>query len=117
MTDAKSPAELADQAAEAIRALNHKLISGGLTYPADAYDTIGTLRTLADRLPQSLGLIARWLGQEHDRGAIGHDSGGDAGEYILATADALGRAQEDAELLAAALDVAQQAAGGLKAVS
>jgi hypothetical protein len=114
MTDEKPPAELADQAAEAIRALNHKLISGGLAYPADAYDTIGALRTLADRLPQSLGLIARWLGYEHDRCAITHDSG-DAGEYILATADALGRAQEDAELLAAALDGAQQAAGGLKA--
>lgn len=114
MTDATTPAEVADQAAEAIRQLNHKLIGAGLTYPADAYETIGNLRTLTDRLPQALGLIAKWLQQEHDRGTIAHDSGGDVSEYALAVVDALRRAQEDAELLATALDGAHQSAAGLK---
>lgn len=45
MTGDPSPAELAEVAAEAIRAANHATFpgAGGLTWPSDAYDVIASL--------------------------------------------------------------------------
>jgi hypothetical protein len=115
MTDTKSPANIADQAAEAIRMLNHQLLGSDLQYPSDAYDVIGNLRILADRLPQALGLIGSFLQQQHERGAIRGDSSADPGPYVAAAVDALRRAREDAEVMTEALDVAHEASSGLKA--
>jgi hypothetical protein len=53
---ARTPAELADVAAEGIRSLNHALYAG-FTYPGDAYSTVGELSRLASMLPQALTMI------------------------------------------------------------
>jgi hypothetical protein len=56
---ALSPARLASDAAEAVRALNDATRPGtsGLIYPADAYDVTGALGLLASRLPQALAQL------------------------------------------------------------
>jgi hypothetical protein len=114
MNDAKSADDVADQAAEAIRKLNHQLLGGGLEYPADCYDLIGSLHALAARLPQALGLVATWLEREQAAGNLGHVSGDDAGQYALAAAEALRRAGDDATVMAEALETAHAASGGIK---
>src|SRR5262245_33576321 len=38
----------------------------------------------------------QWLIAEHRAGRVAHDHGGDAGEYVQALVDALGRARENA---------------------
>jgi hypothetical protein len=61
-----SPAALAADAAEAVRALNHATLpgSGGLAFPADAYDVTGALSLLASRLPQALAQLLAFLQAE-----------------------------------------------------
>jgi uncharacterized protein YbjT (DUF2867 family) len=114
MTDAKSPPEVADQAAEAIRELNHQLRQGALQYAADVYEVVGSLKTASGRLPQLFGAMATWLEREQAAGRLGHVSGQDAGEYALAAADALRRAGDDAMLMTEAPENAHSAASGLK---
>lgn len=68
--------ELAEQAAEAIRSLNHLTMPGrDLQYPADVYKIVGSLRTMAQHLPQLFGELAKFLIAEANAGRIGHDSG------------------------------------------
>jgi hypothetical protein len=56
---AKTPAQLADDAAEAIRAINHRTMSSGddWQYPGDAYSVVGNLSQVAMMLPQALDQI------------------------------------------------------------
>jgi hypothetical protein len=65
MTDPKTPAQLADQAAEAIRAINHLTMSrrNGWEYPGDAYSVVGNLSQMAMMLPQALDQIGALIGQ------------------------------------------------------
>lgn len=62
---AKTPAQLADDAGEAVRAINHLTLSprDGWWYPGDAYSVIGNLAHMAGMLPQAItqtrSLIAR----------------------------------------------------------
>lgn len=60
------PAALAGDAAEAVRTLNHATLpgSGGLVFPADAYDVTGALSLLASRLPQALAQLLAFLQAE-----------------------------------------------------
>lgn len=73
MTDNRDPESLADQAAEAIRAINHATASpkaeGGYVYPAELYSVVMTLSHMASMLPQLLQQASRWLEHqdEHDR--------------------------------------------------
>lgn len=55
----ETPAQLATQAAEAIRSINHLTMSpgDGWTYPSDAYSVVGELSRLAMMLPQALDQI------------------------------------------------------------
>lgn len=67
---------LAGQAAEAVRALNHRTRpgAGALTYPAEADDVVADLACLAARLPQLLGQLAGWLHAEAQHGRLRVDS-------------------------------------------
>ena len=115
MTDAKTPAQLADQAAEAVRALNH--LTGtpqaDWEYPADAYSVIGNLEAMAQRLPQLYGQISRFLQRLADEDHIRSDRGGNGAEEVAAAIDGLTRAAEDATAMAAALDTVHSALGPL----
>jgi hypothetical protein len=95
---------LAEDAAEAIRALAHatRPARGGLTYPADAYELLGTLGLLAARLPQVLAQTSTFLTTELQAGRVVIVAGDQAGNPAVVIGEA-----------AAILDRAGAAAGGL----
>ena len=115
-----TPAEaraLADDASEAIRALNHATHPAdwcpGLLHPADAYAVLGALHELVYRLPQLFAHISAFLQRllQHDVIAI------DGGDYVDDSLGAIGTASnelegpatEAARRMAVALDAARQA--------
>ena len=72
------PDEYADQAAEAIRSLNHATINGrGYVYPADVDAVIAHLSATTYGMLQSVSQMQRWLFSEADRGRVRHDQGED----------------------------------------
>jgi hypothetical protein len=106
------PARLAEDAAEAVRALNHATLPGaaGLAYPADAYEIAGSLAVLAARLPQALAQLAGFLQAEADAGRIAIVAGEHAGDpdaAITAARSCLEAAAGAAGQLQRALDAAQ----------
>lgn len=60
---AKTPAQLADTAGDAIRALNHVTLSTrpDWEYPGDAYSVVGNLAYMAGMLPQAIEQIAQHI--------------------------------------------------------
>lgn len=106
------PAALADEAAESVRALNHATLpgTGGLVFPADAYDVTGALSLLASRLPQALAQLLAFLQTEAAAGRVVIVSGDHAGDpaAVLANVTAsLDIAVASARRLHQALDTAQ----------
>ena len=68
--DDKTANELAGDAAESIRGLNHLTRdAGSLHYPSDVYRVLGSLQSLAGRLPQALTQMERllhgWVEDDH----------------------------------------------------
>jgi hypothetical protein len=82
-------ARCADTAAEAVRALNHATVftDGGLTGPGDVYDVLGSLATLAARLPQALSQLQAFLTREHTAGRVQILDGQHTGDPAAAIAD------------------------------
>ena len=118
MPESRTPAEVADEIAEGVRTLNYMTGAGQsveLEYPADLYSVVANLKIAAQRLPQLFDQMGRWLTAEHAAGRVAHDRGDDAGEYVQAVVDALGRASQDAETLSASLDTSHELSSGLKA--
>ena len=79
----KTPAELADDAAEAIRRLNHATIhfapaAEGYGYAGDVDEMLANLLVLVDRLPQALRQASSWLVKEAQAGRVRHDAHFDA---------------------------------------
>jgi hypothetical protein len=112
VTGPASPAELAGQAAETVRALNHATLPGtaGLEYPADAYEVTGQLSLLAARLPQALAQILAFLTEQESNGAITVVAGehaGDPAAMLAAVTGDLDAAAASARRLHQALDDAQ----------
>lgn len=105
--------QLADTAAEAVRALNYATLpgQGGLTYPGDAYDLLAGLGTLAERLPQLCQQVARWLTDEQRAGHLVEGAHGPCGGSdalaVAHAADALSRAAGSAVVLRGMLGRAQ----------
>lgn len=111
MTD-RTPAQLADDAAEAIRALNHitRVRQAGWEHPGEAYSTVGSLYEAAARLPQAIGQIHALMRSLEDSGRLRSDK--DTLEQDLAyTYSALEEARDTAVRLGAALSRAQQGLG------
>lgn len=108
---------IADDASEAIRALNHATLPAdgcpGLQYPSDAYVLLGALAQLAQRLPQLLEQISAFLQRELQLDLVTVDGGKFAGDPLAAIGTAChqleGGASQAARRLADALDAAQQA--------
>jgi hypothetical protein len=72
-----TPQELADQAAEAVRDLNHATqgAKGNLTFPGDAYEVVASLKTLTQRLPQSFEQLSVFLRKLDKTDAVTADHG------------------------------------------
>ena len=115
----KSARMRADEAAEAIRALNYATLpregAPGLEYPGDVYEIVASLKTAVQRMPQLFGQLSLWLGQQHAVGKVAHDSGQDAAEYVREVRYWLDTAETCAGELAGALGNAHNASAGLKA--
>jgi len=115
----QKPATLADQAAEAIRVLNHATLPRRslLEYPSDVYDVLGALSILVERLVQTFGQLTRFLGDELGAGRVIAVEGQPfAGSPAVAVMDAvhwLEQASQAAVELCDALSNAQQATAGL----
>lgn len=118
MPESRTPVQVADEIAEAVRTLNYMTGAGRsveLEYPGDLYSVVAELKIAAQRMPQLFDQMGRWLAAEHRAGRVAHDRGQDPSEYVDAVADALRRAGEDATTLAASLDTAHEMSSGLKA--
>ena len=101
--------ELAEQAAEALRELNHRTRDArAFTGPAELYRLVGELALLAGRLPQLLDQLDRWLRAEHDVGRIRADARADPGRIIAAAGAELADAGDAAHDLAHVLAAARQ---------
>jgi hypothetical protein len=108
---ADSPREtlaLARAAARAVRSLNHATLgSGGLDWPADAYELIGELSLAAAGLPQLLAQVGRWLASALQAGRLGCDDGTDPGTAVGGARLSLSGARASAAALARHLGQAQ----------
>lgn len=97
-----APVDVAEQAAEAIRALNHATRHPDVwTWPCDLAATLGELRALAERLPQTFAQVASWLDAASNARTLGHDQGEEnTGVAVLISWAALNSAVHHASQLA-----------------
>lgn len=74
MTD-KPPTQHADDADEAIRAINHLTMSPRDNWaPGDVYDLIGPLAQMAAKLPQALEQASQLIDQLNEKGRLRSDN-------------------------------------------
>ncbi|MDQ0689011.1 hypothetical protein QFZ56_008057 [Streptomyces achromogenes] len=99
MTD-KTPAKLADEAAEAIRAINH-LTQGSprddWEYPGDVYSLVANLSQMAMMLPQALEQASHLMNKLNEGGHLRSDKDTldqDLGEVFYGLDDARNAAQK-----------------------
>jgi hypothetical protein len=105
-------------AADAVRAFNHRTgtqfdpDSESWWYAGDAYDALGELGAIADRLAQSIQHVSGSVAQQMRAGEIGADHGGnypDAAAAAEAVSVALEHARQAAHRLSAAISEAHSA--------
>jgi hypothetical protein len=107
-------AQLAEQAAQAVRALNHLTRPGVgvLLQPAQVAELVAVLAGAAGGLPQLLGQLDRWLVAQARAGRLRvdacEDSPPDPAGTVAAATDALARASRCAHDAGRALDAAHQ---------
>ncbi|MFJ1717326.1 hypothetical protein ACIQGT_41005 [Streptomyces sp. NPDC093108] len=114
MTD-KTPAQLADAAGDAIRALNHATLGSprpDWEYPGDAYSVVGGVAYMAGMLPQAIDQIAQLLKRLEGEGHLKSDRDTLADD-LEAAHDGLTIAAGAAETLRGALDRAQNGLGSV----
>lgn len=100
-----TPGEMAEDAAEALRALNHLTLAApsagvpGWEGVGDVYRVLGDVRVLADRVPQMCDQLATALERIGDRAEWRTDGGADQPPDVVAAAavEALGAARCIAE--------------------
>lgn len=114
--------QLAEQAAELIRALNHLTLggSGAITDPAEACEVVASLARVAGRLPQLLGQLSRWLVSENRMAHLRLDASSpttDIGLAVTAAVIDLTEAAEGARRAGRALDASHQVLAHLAAAS
>jgi hypothetical protein len=103
----RTPARIADAAAEEIRALNHRTINeDAFDEPAHVYSAIVNLDGLLQGLPQALEQIQHALNGMEKRGEVRMDNGSDPAVSVTEACQALGRVRSH---IAAAESVMQQA--------
>jgi hypothetical protein len=108
MDPAQSPAALADEAYEAIRAINHRTMWARLPAPV-VYSILGSLKGVGYLLPQALNQLASGLGRSLDEYLVYEDDDRDPVQSVATAADHLSRAVQLAAALGAALELAQRA--------
>jgi|SRR5664279_876833 len=105
---------LGEQAADTLRELNHHTRDGdAFADPAELCWLLADLNTTAQRLPQLLAQLSRWLNQQHANATVRADNSDCPGELVAAATAALTSAANHARRLAADLDTAHQHAAHL----
>jgi hypothetical protein len=109
---------LADQAADAIRLLNHhtRPATDGLAQPSDTAEIIAAIASMTAMLPQLLGQLAHWLEHQHQAGRLRVDPLAplpDPAQTMNALTDSLQHATHCLQRAAADLDTAHQHAAHL----
>lgn len=105
----RTPAQLADDAAEAVRSLNHVTIAlDGYNDPADINATVARIEALAYMLPQALTQTARTLQEMDQQPGIRIDSGADSAEKVAEAVLEMQRAQQAFQAAGEALSRANQ---------
>lgn len=98
--------ELGDQAAEAVRAINHRTRAPGVgwQYPSDAYSLIGTLAHLSRMLPQTITQAIQPVTDAHQADRLTVDGGKDPDQATSSAVQTTRVAISRAQRLAQALD-------------
>ena len=110
-----TPREVAIQAAEAIRALNHLTYGGGeLGSPDEVRDIIASLGLMGQGMPQVCEQLARFLVAQQEDGQVRHGSGADPDLSVTEVMEALNAAGQAADMMTAALEEAHNAATELR---
>lgn len=102
---------VAEQAAEAIRTLNHRTVFGDMPAPL-VYDLLGELQAVAGRMPQLLQQCGQGLARSLDRYEVYEDDGGSPLDSIASATDHLGNAAALLEQAGVELDRARNAIRG-----
>ncbi|MGV9226438.1 hypothetical protein ACWDPF_27640 [Streptomyces albogriseolus] len=110
----RSPADISNDAAEAIRQLNHRTRTehDDWQYPGDAYSTVANLAYLAGGLPQALAQIRALMQRLESSGNLRSDKD-TVGTDLSETFAGLDDARAAAEQLYAALNRAHAGLGSL----
>jgi hypothetical protein len=119
-TEQVAVGHLADQAAHAIRILNHRTrpTTGGLAGPPDTAEIIAALASMTRMLPQLLGQLTSWLEHQHHAGRLRVDTLAplpDAAQTVHALTASLQHAIHYIQRAAEELDTAHQHAAHLAA--
>lgn len=105
----RTPSQLADDAAEAIRSLNHVTMhADAYNEPADINSTVSRLEALAYTLPQALNQTARTLQAMSQDPGIRIDSGANSAEKVAEAVQEMLRAQQAFQAAGEALSRANQ---------
>jgi hypothetical protein len=116
LTSAFTPCEIADRAADAIRALNEVTHGGGeLTSAADVQRIVASLELVGQGLPQLCEQLARFLVIQHEDGQVAQLDGQDTGVFVTDVVEALAAAGQAADMMTAALSEAKAATTELSA--
>ena len=107
--------EIADQAAEAVRALN-ELTSDGADYARldDVRDVIASLERMGQDLPQLCEQLARILVVQREDGQITQEAGRDPELWVVEAIEALAAAGQAADMMTAALTQAIRTSAELR---
>jgi hypothetical protein len=114
--------DIADQAAEAIRALRELTsggsASGGSAFAGldDAREVIASLERVGQDLPQLCEQLARILVVQREESQLAADAGQDPDFWVVEAVEALGAAGQAADMMTAALAQAGRTTGELRAV-
>ena len=111
-----TPAEIATQAAHAIRVLNELTHGGGeLSNSGDVRAIVASLELIGQGLPQLYEQLARFLVIQHEDGQLAHEDGQDPDDSVTEIIEALTAAGQAADMMTAALGEARRATDGLTA--
>ena len=108
MDQNQSPISLADEAYEAIRAINHRTMWARLPAPV-VYSILGSLKGVGHLLPQALTQLASGLGRSLDEYVVYEDDGSDPMDSVAIAAGYLAQAAQLSTALGEALELAQSA--------
>jgi hypothetical protein len=106
--------EIADQAAEAVRALSDLTAGGGFGRLDDARGVIASLERLGQDLPQVCEQLARILVVQREEGQLAAGEGQDLDFWVVEAVEALAAAGRAADMMTAALDQAGKTTGELR---